>query len=195
MRRGPGSERRPPESVAARPRNGRGEPRCPAWPGRTCRLGPSRWSRGDRLAVAIDVPSDSAGPELPAEGNLGAEQPVGEHALAQTDSLQRGGSRERRERPGRADAGDMVGLSVTKPIRWDTRNAVRLGVPLCPTSCPIGPECPMAEPNLAGIIIRVSGVRVPPPASRQGPFQPEPRTSDPAHRRDCRLCSRQRWPT
>jgi hypothetical protein len=90
-------------------------------------------------------------------GNLGAEQPVGEHALAQTDSLQRGGSTERRERPGRADAGDMVGLSVTKPIRWDTRTAVRLGVPLCPTSCPIGPECPMAEPNLAGIIIRASG--------------------------------------
>ena len=75
----------------------------------------------------------------------------------------------RRERPGRGGAGDMVGLSVTKPIRWDTRNAVRLGVPLCPTSCPIGPEFLMAKPKLAKIIIRVSGVRVPPPAPRLGP--------------------------
>ena len=51
----------------------------------------------------------------------------------------------------------------------DTRNGVRPGAQLCPTACPTGPELPMAEPNRAGIIIRVSGVRVPPPASRPRP--------------------------
>jgi hypothetical protein len=52
----------------------------------------------------------------------------------------------------------------------DTRNAVRLTVPLCPTACPTGPELPTAKANQAGVIIRVSGVRVPPPA-----FQPRRR--------------------
>jgi hypothetical protein len=51
----------------------------------------------------------------------------------------------------------------------DTRNGVRAKVRLCPTACPTGLKCPMAKPNQGGIIIRVSGVRVPPPASRQGP--------------------------
>src|SRR4051794_32865828 len=53
----------------------------------------------------------------------------------------------------------------------DTRNAARLTVPLCPMACPTGPEFPMAKPNQAGIIIRVSGVGVPPPALRQAPQQ------------------------
>jgi quercetin dioxygenase-like cupin family protein len=35
---------------------------------------------------------------------------------------------------------------------------------LCPTACPIRAQCPMAKPKSPGIIIRVSGVRVPPPA-------------------------------
>jgi hypothetical protein len=35
---------------------------------------------------------------------------------------------------------------------------------LCPTACPTSLESPMAKPKLDGIIIRVSGVRVPPPA-------------------------------
>jgi len=38
---------------------------------------------------------------------------------------------------------------------------------LCPTACPTRPEFPMVKPNQPGIIIRVSGVRVPPPASRK----------------------------
>jgi hypothetical protein len=42
---------------------------------------------------------------------------------------------------------------------------VRASVRLCPTACPTGPHSPMAKPNSSGIIIRVSGVRVPPPAS------------------------------
>ena len=51
----------------------------------------------------------------------------------------------------------------------DTRNAVPPNVRLCPTACPTGPEFSMAKPNSSGTIIRVSGVRVPPPALRQGP--------------------------
>jgi hypothetical protein len=43
---------------------------------------------------------------------------------------------------------------------------VRPEARLCPTTCPIGPDCPMVKSNSAGIIIRVSGVRVPPPASK-----------------------------
>ena len=39
------------------------------------------------------------------------------------------------------------------------------GVRLCPTACPTSRDFPMVEPNRAGIIIRVSGIRVPPPAS------------------------------
>jgi hypothetical protein len=35
---------------------------------------------------------------------------------------------------------------------------------LCPNACPTGRKCPMAKPRSGGIIIRVSGVRVPPPA-------------------------------
>jgi hypothetical protein len=46
---------------------------------------------------------------------------------------------------------------------------MRHEVRLCPTACPRRPEFPMVKPNQAGIIIRVSGVRVPPPALRQGP--------------------------
>ena len=42
----------------------------------------------------------------------------------------------------------------------DTQNAARPKVPLRPTACPTGLESPMANPNRAGIIIRVSGVRV-----------------------------------
>ena len=41
---------------------------------------------------------------------------------------------------------------------------------LCPRACPTMRESPMAKPNQAGIIIRVSGVRVPPPASRKAPY-------------------------
>ena len=41
-------------------------------------------------------------------------------------------------------------------------------VQLCPTACPTGLEVPVAKPSSAGIIIRVSGVRVPPLALRQG---------------------------
>jgi hypothetical protein len=41
---------------------------------------------------------------------------------------------------------------------------------LCPTACPTGARCPMAKPKYRGIIIRVSGVRVPPPALRKVPF-------------------------
>jgi hypothetical protein len=51
----------------------------------------------------------------------------------------------------------------------DTRNGVHPSARLCPTVCPTSPEFPMSKPNGAGIIIRVSGVRVPPPALRQGP--------------------------
>jgi hypothetical protein len=47
----------------------------------------------------------------------------------------------------------------------DTRNAVRARVRLCPTACPTRRGFPMVKPNQSGIIIRVSGVRVPPPAS------------------------------
>jgi hypothetical protein len=53
-----------------------------------------------------------------------------------------------------------------RAICEDTRNAVRTRVRLCPTACPTRPEFPMFKPNQSGIIIRVSGVRVPPPASR-----------------------------
>ena len=48
---------------------------------------------------------------------------------------------------------------LRRPV--DTRNGVRPGVQLCPAACPIGPELPMAKPNRTGIMIRVSGVRVP----------------------------------
>jgi hypothetical protein len=51
----------------------------------------------------------------------------------------------------------------------DTRNAVRARVRLCPTACPTDQDLPMGKPNPAGIIIRVSGVRVPPPASQKAP--------------------------
>jgi hypothetical protein len=49
----------------------------------------------------------------------------------------------------------------------DTQNAARPKVRLRPTACPTGLESPMAKPKRAGIIIRVSGVRVPPPAWRK----------------------------
>jgi hypothetical protein len=61
------------------------------------------------------------------------------------------------------------GAPVLRATCEDTRNAVRARVPLCPTACPTGPEFPMPKPNQAGIIIRRSGVRVPPPAPRLGP--------------------------
>jgi hypothetical protein len=51
----------------------------------------------------------------------------------------------------------------------DTRNAMHPGARFCPTVCPIRRGSPIAKPNQAGIIIRVAGVRVPPPALRQGP--------------------------
>jgi hypothetical protein len=54
-----------------------------------------------------------------------------------------------------------------RAICEDTRNAVRARVRLCPTACPTALQFPMVKPNQAGIIIRVSGVRVPPPASRK----------------------------
>ena len=76
------------------------------------------------------------------------------------------------------------GALPTRLNAADTRNAAA-GVRLCPTACPTGPEFPMAKPNQAGIIIRVSGVRVPPPAPRQGPATA--RTSNPARPRDRRV--------
>jgi hypothetical protein len=54
-----------------------------------------------------------------------------------------------------------------RPICEDTRNAVRARVRLCPTACPTRREFPMVKPDQSGIIIRVSGVRVPPPASEK----------------------------
>jgi hypothetical protein len=45
-------------------------------------------------------------------------------------------------------------------LQPDTRNVAQSGLQLCPTACPTGPELPMAKPKSAGIIIRVSGVRV-----------------------------------
>ena len=65
-------------------------------------------------------------------------------------------------------------------IYEDTRNAVRARVRLCPTACPTRPEFPMVKPNQPGIIIRVSGVRVPPPASRKARNPGDVETSSPA---------------
>ena len=65
-------------------------------------------------------------------------------------------------RPDRLAHG-IAGALLATP--GDTRNGVRAKLRLCPTACPTGLKCPMTKPNEAGIIIRVSGVRVPPPAS------------------------------
>jgi hypothetical protein len=46
----------------------------------------------------------------------------------------------------------------------DTRMRCSTKARLCPTACPTGCVFPVAKPNRAGIIIRVSGVGVPPPA-------------------------------
>jgi hypothetical protein len=54
--------------------------------------------------------------------------------------------------------------SVARLESPDTQNAARPKARLRPTACPTGLESPIAKPKRAGIIIRVSGVRVPPPA-------------------------------
>jgi hypothetical protein len=70
---------------------------------------------------------------------------------------------------------DLITLLMGCPSRArharDTRNGVRPRVRPCPTACQTGRVFPMAKPKLSEIMIRVSGVRVPPPASRQAPQQ------------------------
>jgi hypothetical protein len=68
-----------------------------------------------------------------------------------------------RRRPGVHD--QVVDSSTSTSPRAEMRDrAPRMR--LCPTACPTDPGFPMAKPDARGIIIRVSWVRVPPPASR-----------------------------
>jgi hypothetical protein len=52
---------------------------------------------------------------------------------------------------------------------------------LCPTACQTRPDRPMPKPRLGGIIIRVSGVRVPPPASGKACKSPSRSIADRAY--------------
>jgi hypothetical protein len=56
--------------------------------------------------------------------------------------------------------------------RWEREPARRQAVQMCPLSCPPARANPAAEPKRAGIIIRVSGVRVPPPACEAPAIRP-----------------------
>jgi hypothetical protein len=69
-------------------------------------------------------------------------------------------------RPGVHD--QVVDSSTSTSPRAEMRDRLPR-MRLCPTACPTDPGFPMAKPDACGIIIRVSGVRVPPPASRRGP--------------------------
>jgi hypothetical protein len=62
---------------------------------------------------------------------------------------------------GRDAASDHATLLIDQPERCPdalrTRNAVWLGMQLCPTACPTASDLPVTKPNSAGIIIRASG--------------------------------------
>ena len=113
--------------------------------------------------------SHSAPPGLcpPTTGARGAAAPA--HARPPTA---RWSSRARwlygcKDPASRSGGSRELDKPALRAICEDTRNAVRARVRLCPTACPTALQFPMVKPNQAGIIIRVSGVRVPPPASRK----------------------------
>jgi hypothetical protein len=58
-------------------------------------------------------------------------------------------------------------MNEDPPVLWGASEASCPPSPrTCPLLCPRAPSSGAVEPNHSGIIIRVSGVRVPPPASR-----------------------------